>query len=121
MVTHAIAAERPTEPLLAGIDRLRRVLDESIDFIPEMQAEIDLRTAAIEKLQKSAEHYEELAKLNRDEAEAVKRLVDETIRRAQAEVVRRSGREQKLYFLTGLAFSIPLGVVGNFMYAILTQ
>jgi hypothetical protein len=109
------------DPLVERIDLLRAQLSESAQLLPVLQAELELRVAALDRLQADAVHYEKLASVKQEEAEAVQRLVEQTVGRGLAETARRGGRQQALYFASGLAASIPLGVLANILYSWVTR
>jgi plasmid maintenance system antidote protein VapI len=113
--------EAATDPLAERLARLRTSLSESAALLPTLQAELELRTAALDRLQADAAHYERLAALHREEAEAVQRLVEQTVGRGLRETTRRGGRQQALYFAAGLAASIPLGIIANVLYSWLSR
>jgi hypothetical protein len=83
------------------------LLDESADLMDELRQELTDRTAALQALIEQKEEFENLAALNRKEAAAVSRLVDEAVGHAN----RRSTRVGYLLFCLGLLASIPLGVL----------
>jgi hypothetical protein len=53
-----------------------------------------------------------LAELSAEQAQAVKNLVESI----QGRALRLGGRQPWLFFLAGLFFAVPLGVVGNFVF-----
>jgi ABC-type multidrug transport system fused ATPase/permease subunit len=103
------------------IAQLTRNLTSSSGLIDEIQAELQLQVTALERIHEEAEQNRQLAALHADEAEAVRKLVAATIEGAQAKVEKPSKRQQWLFFLAGLFFSIPLGVGVNFLYDIIAH
>jgi len=91
---------------------LRQNLDSSKRLIREINAEFDLQVAAAEKIKAEAEQNQRLAELNADQARAVKNLIESVQDRAS----KIGGRQQWLFFLAGLLASVPLGVIGNFVF-----
>ena len=99
------------------VDRLRTNLSESGALIQELEAEMTVRAAALERLRVEAEDNRRLAAMHKEEAEAVARLVEAIHEKGNS----RSRREQLLLFGAGLATAVPFGVVGNFAYDALTK
>lgn len=99
------------------IDELRETLKRSGDRIKEVQAEFKLQEAALDRIKSETEENQRLAELNKTEADAV-RLVIAT---AQAQATKPSRRQQWLFFLAGLFFSVPLGIGVNFLYDIIAH
>jgi hypothetical protein len=103
---------RESTPLDDQIVQLRSNLESSSDLIREINAEFQLQAAAAEKIKAEAEQNQRLAELNAEQAQAVKELVESVQNRAS----RIGGRQQWLFFLAGVLFSVPLGVAGNFVF-----
>ena len=116
-----VASDAATETIVGRAQRLQEHLADTARLLPALQAELELRTAALDRLQVDAAHYERLAALHRDEAAAVQRLVEQTVALGLERTSRRGGRQQWLFFLLGLAFSVPLGAAGNLLYAWLVK
>jgi len=110
----------PPPSVTDRIEQLRSTLAESATLIQEINAEIQLETAALERVRAEADDNRRLASLHQQEADAVKALIDATIRGAQGAEVAQSRRQQRLVFLAGLLLSVPLGVAGNFIFSWLT-
>jgi hypothetical protein len=111
----------PAETLAGRVEALRANLAQSGSLIEEINAELHLQTTALDRIRAEAEQNQRLAALHKVEADAVRDLVAATIEGAQARAAHPSRRQQWLFFLAGLFFSVPLGVVGNFVYAMLTR
>lgn len=94
------------------VEVLRENLAISGQLIAEIEAEFALQIVALDRIKAEAEENQRLAELNKTEADAV-RLVITT---AQTQAAKPSRRQQWLFFLAGLFFSIPLGVGVNFLY-----
>jgi hypothetical protein len=109
------------ESLTDRIEGLRSNLKQSTVLMDEINAELGLRTAALDRIRQEAEENRRLAALHADEAEAVKNLVASTIEGARAQADKPAKRQQWLFFLAGLFFSIPLGVGVNFLYDLITH
>ena len=105
-------ADQAVPTLTDRINALRSNLAASAFLIEEINAEFDLQTAAAERIRAEAEENQRLAALHKEEAEAVRTLVERT----QAKASRLAGRQQWLFFLAGLLFAVPLGVAGNFAF-----
>jgi hypothetical protein len=111
----------PAPTLTDRIETLRENLGQSSTLINEINAELQLQTAALERIRAEAEENQRLAALHREEADAVRQLVSTTIEGAQSESVKQSKRSSWLFFLAGLLFSVPLGVGVNFLYDLITK
>jgi len=94
------------ESIEQRIANMHALIDETTDLMDELRQELADRSAALQALTAQKEEYENLAALNRKEAEAVSRLVDKAVASAN----RRSTRVGYLLFILGLLASIPLGV-----------
>jgi hypothetical protein len=107
-------------PTLADrIEILRSNLKQSTSIMDEIHAELNLQTTALDRVRAEAEQNQRLAALHQEEADAVRKLVAATIEGAQGKAARPAKRQQWLFFLAGLFFSVPLGVGVNFLYDIL--
>lgn len=95
------------ESLEQRIANLQGMLSDATDLMTELREEISDRSKVMQALMKQAAEYENLAKLNHEEAEAVSRLVDRTIAKAG----RKSNRIGYLLFCLGLLASIPIGIL----------
>ncbi|WP_179118371.1 hypothetical protein [Saccharothrix sp. ALI-22-I] len=103
-------------PLADRIELLRENLRASDEIMREIHAELNLQTAALDRIRAEAERNRALAALHKDEAEAVKQLVEATIHSAQGTTVKQSRRQQWLFFLSGLFLGVPLSIGANFLY-----
>lgn len=104
------------DPLLARVETLAVQLADASRLFAEIRAEMDVRVTTIEALRTQAEHYEKLAALNRDQAEAVQRLVEVTISQGNVEVGRNSLRQQWGFWLGAAVLSVPLGIAVNWLF-----
>lgn len=110
-------AEAAGPPSLSDkIDSLRLTLSSSGELIAEITGELELQTAALERIRAEAEENQRLAALNKEEAEAVRKLVERTIEGAQVKASKLGSRQQRRVFVAGLLFAIPVGVAGNFAF-----
>jgi hypothetical protein len=105
---------------LEGLEESLRALRDNVqhirDAVPELEAELGIRTAMINRLKAEAESFDRLKDASRAEAEAVQELIDRTIARDQALSQRSVAGRERLYFLAGLLFSMPIGILVNFIY-----
>ncbi|WFE21632.1 hypothetical protein O7621_28085 [Solwaraspora sp. WMMD937] len=124
------------------VERLMNALRESRQLVQELEAEIDTRAAAVKRLQAEEEQNRQLAALRKEEARAVRNLVDSVITSAhidlqrqmaeerdevaktlgglQAEIValqKKGRRDQVLFFVFGAILSIPIGLTINWVTA----
>jgi hypothetical protein len=103
------------------IELLRENLSTSSSLIEEISAELQVQTTALDRIRTEAEENRRLAALHQDEADAVRQLVETTIQRAQGMSMVRNKQQQWLFFLAGLFLAVPLGVAGNFVYALVVN
>ena len=89
------------------IANMHHLIDESTDLMDELRQELADRSTALQALTAQKEEYQNLAALNREEAEAVSRLVDKAVGSAN----RKSTKVGYLLFILGLLASIPIGVL----------
>jgi hypothetical protein len=80
-------------------------MQSAASLVDELQAEMQVRTAALERLRVENEQYEKLAAVQKVEAEAVSRLIETVIDGAHAKLGRTTRRGQWLFFLAGMAVS----------------
>ncbi|MFB9726756.1 hypothetical protein [Haloechinothrix salitolerans] len=111
--------ERST--LTGRVDDLREYLRQSSLIIEELNAELHVQTSALERMRAEAEQNQRLAALHQDEADAVRKLVDTTIKDAHEEAAAIGRRIQWKFFLGGLLASIPIGFIANVIYGLLSQ
>jgi hypothetical protein len=114
------ALQAPLHAKLADLEESLRALRGNVahirNAVPELEAELELRTALITQLTTDAEKFDRLAQMNRVEANAVEELINRTITSGQALSQRSVAGRERLYFLAGLFLSMPVGVLVNFVY-----
>jgi len=93
----------------AGLETIREV-------VPQLEAELKLRTAAIERLQAESKSLDHLMALKQVETSAVQELIAQTVHRGQVLAARSTWKRDILYLVMGLVLSLPLGVMVNFAY-----
>ncbi|MGH3929028.1 MAG: hypothetical protein ACRDTF_03515 [Pseudonocardiaceae bacterium] len=114
--------DRAVRPTLAErIEDVRANLSQSSAIIAEINAEVELQTTTLERIRAEAEQNRRLAALHQDEADAVRELVEATLRRTQTQSAMLSSRQQWGFFFGGLLFSIPMGIAGNLLYDLVTR
>ncbi|MGH3937396.1 MAG: hypothetical protein ACRDTG_01975 [Pseudonocardiaceae bacterium] len=110
---------RPT--LAERIEDVWANLSQSSAILAEINAEVELQTTTLERIRAEAEQNRRLAALHQDEADAVRELVEATLRRTQTQSAMLSSRQQWGFFFGGLLFSIPMGIAGNLLYDLVTR
>ncbi|WP_097320031.1 hypothetical protein [Actinoplanes atraurantiacus] len=130
--------EQLDEPAVERIARITGALSESQRLIAELQAEVDTKLAAVERLRAEEEQNRQLAAMREEEAEAVRRLLRTTIESAHDELragleherddlrvrlqelqsaldgMRESSRKDQIrFFVYGVGVSIPIGILIN--------
>jgi hypothetical protein len=68
------------------LDRLARSIRDSARLAEEVSAEVDVRAAAVRELEEKAREAEALAALNKEQADAVRRLVDASMVTAEKHI-----------------------------------
>jgi uncharacterized small protein (DUF1192 family) len=124
--------DEPTS-LPARIEALRENLSRSGALIEEINAEIAVQNAELDRIKAQAEQDKQLAEVQKAQADAVRHLIDVTTRKAQEAVqienneirktildeMQKDGKkQQRLYFLSGTLLAVPLGVLGNYVYSL---
>ncbi|MBC3843489.1 hypothetical protein GXW82_34640 [Streptacidiphilus sp. 4-A2] len=104
----APAASSALEALAAATTRLQEALTESNRLSEQVSAEIEAKSAALERARAEAEQWENLASLNAKEAAAVSRLVEARVEHG----VRHLDRVGWLIGLLGWGVAVLLAVVG---------
>ncbi|MER7861687.1 hypothetical protein ABTX61_21450 [Amycolatopsis japonica] len=111
------AQPRKPPSIADDIETLQENLTRSARLMKKVQSEVDLQVAALAKVKAEAEENQRLAELNKEQAEAVRRVIASTNEAA----AKPNRRQQWLFFLAGLFSSVPLGVAGNFVYDLITK
>jgi hypothetical protein len=88
-------------------------LEVAAGLVNELQTEMQARMVALERLQVENAEYEKLTAVRKEEAEAVSRLIEAVISSTHTRLSRSSRRDQVLFFVAGLAASIPVQIVVN--------
>jgi hypothetical protein len=94
---------------LATINRHLSIVRQAV---PEVESELKLKSASIEKIQAETERLDRLAELKKVETSAI----EEVIRTAQLTAAKPARQRELLFLMVGLLFSLPLGVLVNFIY-----
>jgi hypothetical protein len=81
----AETAEKPPETLEQRLGRLSKLMADSAVLTEEVSAELEARAAAAEQLQKQADDAVALAAVKKEEADAIRRMVDAGIAARLAE------------------------------------
>jgi hypothetical protein len=101
--------KEPTGPTVERrIEEAMRSLQITAELVDELQVEMQAKEATLDRLRAENDEFEKLAALRKEEAEAVSRLIDGVISNAHSQLSRSSRRDQALFFLAGLAASIPV-------------
>lgn len=80
----------PAPSLDERLDQMAKSIRDSAHLVEEMSAELEVRAAAARELEEKAREAEALAALNRDQAQAVQRLVDTSVGNARKGIRRDS-------------------------------
>jgi methyl-accepting chemotaxis protein len=83
-------ANARSRTLEGRLDDLSHSMRESARLVEEVSAELDARAATAKRLQQEAETAEMLAALHRDQAEAVRRMIDAELARTARGIRRDS-------------------------------
>ncbi|MBV2366575.1 hypothetical protein ACFPZ0_00725 [Streptomonospora nanhaiensis] len=84
------------------IDRAHARLREGAELVEEVSAELETRRLALERLRIEHEQYERLAALDREQAQAVARLVEATVEKGHQRAGRAALAQQMWFFALGL-------------------
>jgi hypothetical protein len=106
----------PITTIEQRIEELSTNLHLSAHIVEEVEAELKLRSAALEQLKEESEANRRIAELNAEQAAAVNALVKSTLTLAQEEGRRRSRWVDILIFIAGLVSSVPLNILASFIY-----
>ena len=83
-------ARQPAASLDERLDRMAKSIRNSAGLVEEMSAELEVRATAARELEEKAKEAEALAALNKDQADAVQRLVDASVGSARKGIRRDS-------------------------------
>lgn len=98
-------AKPPEETLQERIDRAQLRLQEGVQLIQEISAEIETQQTTLEKLRIENEKNQRLAELNKEQAKAVADLVEATVALGNKKLNRSATLQQAGFFLAGLLLS----------------
>jgi hypothetical protein len=96
------------------VEAMKRTLLDSSSLIGELQAELEVRTTALERLRAQEDAYEELARLHEREAAAVSVLVEKVITDTHRTLERSSRRDQIVFFVLGVLASVIVTLLFSF-------
>ncbi|WP_043636791.1 hypothetical protein [Nonomuraea candida] len=102
----------PHERLGTRIDAVNKAFADAATLMEELQRHLAAQEAARRRLVAEAEHQQQLIGMDREEAEAVRRLI---LGETRADIARQR-RDQWLFFVLGVAVSIPVGVAINVLF-----
>jgi hypothetical protein len=102
-----------TETFEDRIRQLGSALQASAATIDEIQAEIERRQSVVAKLEEDARRYEELARLNRAEAEAVAQLVEGKLKQGERRSLWSNFAMNFFFFLLGAGVSYFLAQIST--------
>jgi len=71
-----VPEDTPSKTLEDRLDELSKSMQNSARLVEQVSAELEARTAAVKKLQEDAKAAETLAGLHKEQAEAVRRMID---------------------------------------------
>ncbi|GGM53619.1 hypothetical protein ACFFX1_54800 [Dactylosporangium sucinum] len=100
-------------PLELRIAEAAKSLSAAARLVDELESEMQVRAAALERIAAESSEQQRLAGVRADEAEAVTKLVESVISSTHARMDRANRRSQLLYFALGVATSVPIGVMIN--------
>lgn len=93
------------------IDGATDALRTAAGLMDELQAEMNARAAALERIRAENVQYEKLAAVNKEEAEAVSKLIETVIGTAHTRLSRTTRRDQILFFALGLVAGVLVPLV----------
>lgn len=102
------AAVPPAPPLTTRIEQMAAALNEAAGLVEDLEGEIRLRAAAVEKVRADLERYEHLAEIKSEEARAVAESIQAAMR-----------VEQRRSLPMNLGINVTLMVVGAILGAVL--
>jgi hypothetical protein len=102
------ATARRTESPRDRVAHLTRALEEAVDVIEEFQTEIVRGQSTAERLQQDIERYEEIARLRRDDVEAVARVLRTELEQESGRSLRRDLVMNGAFVLLGAGLSLLL-------------
>ncbi|MBN6052370.1 hypothetical protein JYK22_10550 [Nonomuraea sp. RK-328] len=101
----------PSEHLRTRIEAVNKAFAEAATLMEELQRDLAAQEAARRQVVAEAEHQQHLISMNREEAEAVRRLI---LGETRADISRQR-RDQWVFFMLGAVVSIPIGVAINLL------
>lgn len=96
------------ETLEKRVGRLTASLSDAVRLIDEVQGEIEARQKLVEKLEKDAETYEQIAQLRQAEVEAVAQVLRGELRKEGGRSLRQTLGINSLFFLSGAGVSVAI-------------
>jgi hypothetical protein len=111
----------PEEPLEGRIDRLSRSFQESARLIEQVSAELEARSLTARRLKEEAENAEALARLHKDEADAVRRVMRaEMHSEMTAELTKGLEGVNRRNFRDGVKISVASFLAGGVLTVLVT-
>ncbi|MEV4321463.1 hypothetical protein AB0J37_04470 [Microbispora rosea] len=106
-----LADEHPSERLRRRISSVNRAFAEATALLDELQRDLAAQQAAREAVVAQAKEQERLLALNQEQAENIRQiLLGET-----KATLREERRQQWMFFVLGVAASVPIGVLINLL------
>ena len=106
-------ADEGSVQLSPSLARATSTFQADAQTLARVRLQVDDQLAQLEKLRVKTEEYERLARLRREEAAAVENLVQAVVESAHIAQAKSNRKEQILFFLLGVAVSIPISIVTN--------
>ncbi|WP_203886615.1 hypothetical protein [Planotetraspora kaengkrachanensis] len=107
----ARAEEDPRERLQRRVARVNSLFTEATALMDDLRRDLEAQQATRQALLEETEHQQHLLEVNKDEAEKIRKLfVGETEKSIRAARLR-----EWMFLLIGLAASIPIGLLVNWM------
>lgn len=104
-------------------EQLSQLLDEAQELLVEMQTEMDLRVSRLKLLQaeqetqqREIEMLERVQKLNMEQTHAITQFMQGKIAEVHRQLEVKADKKQWVFFIAGMAFSIPLGLFVNWLF-----
>jgi hypothetical protein len=94
------------EPLKDRINELTKGLQSSSRLIKEIEEEIALRTKLVENLRQDANQYQQLAALNKEQADAVAKVLQSQLEREGTKSFWKGAAVNFIFFIAGLIASL---------------
>jgi hypothetical protein len=106
------AATRRANPLKPRVEAVSAAFAEASQLMAELQHDLELQQAAHQILAEAVDEHQNFLEVNQEQAQKIREIVLSDIHASR----RGDRRQQWLFFILGVAASIPIGIAINVIF-----